>query len=153
MVEIVRFAQSLVRCGGTLGTALVLRLGCGTNAAEREKMKIVLNVVGFIFIAMGGVWFLQGINVLPGSFMTGQIRWAIYGGIAVAAGIVLARGGQSPPLKVVTALVPAMRRNSHAFALLHPSPICAAHLLRSIGPCILLMMRRFSSIPGVALIP
>ena len=52
-------------------------------------MKIVLNVVGLILIAMGGIWFLQGINVLPGSFMTGQIRWAIYGGIAVAAGIVL----------------------------------------------------------------
>jgi hypothetical protein len=26
---------------------------------------------------------------LPGSFMTGQIRWAVYGGIAVIAGIVL----------------------------------------------------------------
>ena len=38
---------------------------------------------------MGGIWFLQGINVLPGSFMTGQIRWAVYGGIAVAAGISL----------------------------------------------------------------
>ncbi|MGB6429737.1 MAG: hypothetical protein WBF06_04075 [Candidatus Acidiferrales bacterium] len=37
----------------------------------------------------GAVWFLQGINVIPGSFMTGQTRWAIYGGIAVAAGIVL----------------------------------------------------------------
>jgi hypothetical protein len=27
--------------------------------------------------------------VLPGSFMTGQIRWAVYGGIAIAAGITL----------------------------------------------------------------
>jgi hypothetical protein len=35
------------------------------------------------------VAFLQGINVLPGSFMTGQTRWAVYGGIAVAAGIAL----------------------------------------------------------------
>jgi hypothetical protein len=35
------------------------------------------------------IWFLQGINVLPGSFMTGQIRWAVYGGIAFAAGIAL----------------------------------------------------------------
>ena len=52
-------------------------------------MKIVLNIVAVLLILMGGVWFLQGINVLPGSFMTGQIRWAIYGGIAVAAGIVL----------------------------------------------------------------
>lgn len=32
---------------------------------------------------------LQDINVLPGSFMTGQIRWAIIGGIAVSAGIAL----------------------------------------------------------------
>jgi LPXTG-motif cell wall-anchored protein len=27
--------------------------------------------------------------VLPGSFMTGQIQWAVYGGIAVAAGIAM----------------------------------------------------------------
>jgi len=40
-----------------------------------------------LFILAGGVWFLQGINVLPGSFMTGKIRWAIYGGIAIVAGI------------------------------------------------------------------
>jgi hypothetical protein len=30
----------------------------------------------------GAIWFFQGINVLPGSFMTRQIRWAVYGGIA-----------------------------------------------------------------------
>jgi hypothetical protein len=30
---------------------------------------------------------LQGINILPGSFMTGQIEWAVYGGIAFVAGI------------------------------------------------------------------
>jgi len=34
-----------------------------------------------------GFWILQGFNVLPGSFMTAQIRWSIYGGIAVIAGI------------------------------------------------------------------
>ena len=33
----------------------------------------------------GAVWILQGIGVLPGSFMTGQVEWAIYGAIAVAA--------------------------------------------------------------------
>lgn len=52
-------------------------------------MKIVLYIVGILLIFIGGVWFLQGINVLPGSFMTGDIHWAIYGGIAVAAGIAL----------------------------------------------------------------
>jgi hypothetical protein len=51
-------------------------------------MKIALNVLGALLVLFGGVWILQGINVLPGSFMTGQIRWAVYGGIAVVAGIV-----------------------------------------------------------------
>jgi len=30
-----------------------------------------------------------GINVLPGSFMTGQIQWAYRGGIAAVAGAAL----------------------------------------------------------------
>jgi hypothetical protein len=50
-------------------------------------MKIALDVIGVLLILGGGVWFLQGINVLPGSFMTGQIQWAINGGIAVVVGI------------------------------------------------------------------
>lgn len=36
---------------------------------------------------MGGVWFLQGINVLPGSFMTGQTKWAVYGALLLLVGI------------------------------------------------------------------
>jgi hypothetical protein len=52
-------------------------------------MKIVLNIVGGLLVIMGTIWFLQGINVLPGSFMTGQMRWAVRGGIAAVAGIVL----------------------------------------------------------------
>jgi hypothetical protein len=50
-------------------------------------MKIFLNVIGVLLILAGGVWFLQGINVLPGSFMTGQIRWAVYGGLAILVGV------------------------------------------------------------------
>lgn len=50
-------------------------------------MKIILSILGILLILAGGVWFLQGINVLPGSFMTGQTRWAIYGALAIAAGI------------------------------------------------------------------
>jgi hypothetical protein len=52
-------------------------------------MKATFNILGALLLLVGAIWFLQGINVLPGSFMTGQIRWAIYGGIAVAAGIAL----------------------------------------------------------------
>ena len=49
-------------------------------------MKILLNIFAVLLILSGGVWFLQGINMLPGSFMTGQIQWAIYGGIAIVVG-------------------------------------------------------------------
>jgi hypothetical protein len=50
-------------------------------------MKSVLRVIGVLLILTGAVWILQGINVLPGSFMTGQIRWAMYGAITAALGI------------------------------------------------------------------
>ena len=49
-------------------------------------MRIALSLLGALCVLMGGVWFLQGINVLPGSFMTGQTRWAIYGALAILFG-------------------------------------------------------------------
>jgi hypothetical protein len=52
-------------------------------------VKILRNIAGFMLLAVGGTWFLQGIGVLPGSFMSGQIRWAIYGGVAVVLGLAL----------------------------------------------------------------
>ena len=50
-------------------------------------MRIALNVVGALCLLMGSVWFLQGINILPGSFMSGQMKWAIIGGVLLVAGI------------------------------------------------------------------
>jgi len=52
-------------------------------------MRAVLTVVGVLLVLVGFGWFLQGIGVLPGSFMTGQIRWAIYGAVALVAGVAL----------------------------------------------------------------
>ena len=60
-------------------------------------MKATLNIVGVILVVFGVIWFLQGINVLPGSFMTGQIQWAVYGGIAVVAGIGLLAAARRRP--------------------------------------------------------
>jgi len=58
-------------------------------------MRLVLNIVGIVLILMGATWFFQGIGVLPGSFMTGQTQWAVYGAIAVVAGLVaLARANR-----------------------------------------------------------
>jgi hypothetical protein len=52
-------------------------------------MKLSLRIVGVLLLLMGTIWFLQGINVLPGSFMSGQQRWAVNGAIAVAVGLTL----------------------------------------------------------------
>jgi hypothetical protein len=48
-----------------------------------------LNLLGILLILTGAIWFLQGINLLPGSFMTGRIEWAVYGALAAALGLVL----------------------------------------------------------------
>lgn len=50
-------------------------------------MKTVLYILGGLLILGGGVWVLQGINILPGSFMTGQIQWAFNGAISIIIGI------------------------------------------------------------------
>jgi len=44
-------------------------------------------------VLMGGVWLLQGIGILPGSFMTGQPFWAVMGAILVVVGVLLVFGG------------------------------------------------------------
>jgi hypothetical protein len=51
-------------------------------------MRIVLNIVGVLLVLLGTIWILQGMNVMLGSPMTGQTRWAVRGGILVIAGIV-----------------------------------------------------------------
>ena len=54
---------------------------------EMERvMKIVLNVIGILLLLPGITFFLQGINVLPGSSMTGQTQWAVIGGVLIVIG-------------------------------------------------------------------
>jgi hypothetical protein len=49
-------------------------------------MRYVLLIAGGLMILMGGVWLLQGIGILPGSFMTGQVFWAVMGAVLLAVG-------------------------------------------------------------------
>ncbi len=50
-------------------------------------MKLLLNIVGGVIFLAGLTFFLQGINVLPGSYMTGDPKWAINGAILMAVAI------------------------------------------------------------------
>ena len=50
-------------------------------------MKLFVNIISILLILTGGTFFLQGINVLPGSYMTGDPQWAINGGIMIVVAI------------------------------------------------------------------
>ena len=52
-------------------------------------MKTLLTIIAVILLLTGGTFFLQGINILPGSFMTGDPQWAINGSmmIVIALGL------------------------------------------------------------------
>ena len=52
-------------------------------------MRIFLNILAAVLIAGGTIWILQGVNILPGSFMTGQMVWAWRGVAAAIVGILL----------------------------------------------------------------
>ena len=55
-------------------------------------MRTARRIIGAFFLLVGGVWFLQGINVIPGSFMTGETKWAIYGALTAIVGLLLMFG-------------------------------------------------------------
>jgi hypothetical protein len=50
-------------------------------------MKILLRIAGTLVTLIGIVWILQGVNILPGSFMSGQVKWAVNGAIAAVVGV------------------------------------------------------------------
>jgi hypothetical protein len=52
-------------------------------------MALARKIIGGIMVLIGGIWFLQGNNVLPGSFMTGSTFWAIAGGATLLTGLAL----------------------------------------------------------------
>jgi len=64
-------------------------------------MRIVGVVVGLLLIVVGVVWILQGINVLPGSFMSGRPGYAVLGlAVAVVGLVILLRSARRRPAVV-----------------------------------------------------
>ena len=52
-------------------------------------MKVIKTIIGVVAVLIGIVWFFQGINVIPGSTMSGQTQFAIAGIVATVGGVVL----------------------------------------------------------------
>lgn len=49
----------------------------------------IIKVLGAVLCGVGVIWMLQGIDVLPGSFMSGQMVWAAIGVVAVIVGLAM----------------------------------------------------------------
>ncbi len=52
-------------------------------------MKNSMTFIGLSLVVIGVIWILQGLNILPGSFMTGQVQWAINGTVSLLFGAIL----------------------------------------------------------------
>ena len=49
-------------------------------------VKTILKIFAVLLMLAGGIWILQGVNILPGSFMTGNPQWTINGAITMLVG-------------------------------------------------------------------
>lgn len=52
-------------------------------------LRVLATILCGPMLLIGAIWVLQGVNILPGSFMTGHIIWAIYGAPLAVVGAVL----------------------------------------------------------------
>ena len=54
-------------------------------------LKGISGPIGVLFIVMGGIWILQGLNLARGplarSFMQNNRQWAVYGSLLALAGL------------------------------------------------------------------
>ena len=49
-------------------------------------IKTIIKIFAVLLMLAGGVWILQGVNILPGSYMTGDPQWAVNGAITALVG-------------------------------------------------------------------
>jgi hypothetical protein len=54
-----------------------------------KLVRLALNVLGAFLLLLGFIWILQGTNILPGSFMTGQPIWAAAGAVVALGAIAM----------------------------------------------------------------
>jgi hypothetical protein len=78
--------------------AVFAAIGALLVYANLRSVRLALFLDGAVAILMGGVWFLQGLSMFPGqSFMNGDIKWTVIGGIFALAGVGLIFAGVRRP--------------------------------------------------------
>ncbi len=58
-------------------------------------MRWIRGIVGIVLVLIGVIWIGQGVNLLPGSFMSGQPIYAVLGLVVAALGVWLLWGLRS----------------------------------------------------------
>jgi hypothetical protein len=51
-------------------------------------MRIAGTIIGIILILLGGLWILQGANIIGGSVMSGQNQWLYIGIVVLIVGAI-----------------------------------------------------------------
>src|SRR6266568_7876239 len=82
-----RWPGSRRKLGGFTAPA---RADDGDNSGG-SLMRWLKGLFGAIFVALGALWTLQGLNALQGTFMSGQTMWAAIGLILLLVGLWLLR--------------------------------------------------------------
>jgi hypothetical protein len=54
-----------------------------------QYLRLAGAIVGALCVLMGSVWIFQGVNMIPGSFMTGVIDWSYHGAVLAVVGLVV----------------------------------------------------------------
>lgn len=71
------------------GLASAVAAGYGRVSEDLEaKMKIAGNIVAVVVLLIGGLWTLQGANVVAGSMMSGQSQWLYIGILLIIVALV-----------------------------------------------------------------
>src|SRR5260221_14709927 len=68
------------------GSTAPARADDGDNSGG-SLMRWLKGLFGVIFVALGALWTLQGLNALQGTFMSGQTMWAAVGLILLLVGL------------------------------------------------------------------
>jgi hypothetical protein len=62
-----------------------------------EPMRTMGTIVGVLAILAGAVWALQGVGILPGSFMSSNPTWVVIGLVTAVLGLGLVAWSRRRP--------------------------------------------------------
>jgi hypothetical protein len=55
-----------------------------------KALRVLATFLSGPFLLIGAVWIFQGVGLLPGSFMTGSLKWTIIGTPIALIGVLMA---------------------------------------------------------------